>query len=466
MMTRGGGDNSDRNRQGCVDYDTGGGDSLAWRDKGFCFRCPSSGGGTTVSCALKHIAALKLCCRQGLYSAFPPLLQHPNNPTAHQPTHPQPTQAIHPVDSHETPPFALTPPPPGMAGGEIVIVSPPSSKFAAEAASLVPPHPTPPLHAPKQPAHPTLTSTPKPNPQGMAGGEIVIVPPPGSKFAAEAASLVGNTCLYGATGGTMFVNGRAGERFAVRNSRAVAVVEGTGDHCCEYMTGGCVVVLGTAGRNVGAGMTGGLAYFYDEAGDFPEKVGWCFDGVLAVWDGAGGLFQKHGRRVLLWGKGNEMLGVKLCGVRGWGMVSSTRPHVARTPFELQSCSMALHGFDLGGSVGWLQRGMPCTVCCTQGRLTCSHLPSDHLCNGPLSHHPVLSSVLKPDPSEPAPPTPLPLPSARPGQHRCCGHPAPCRPSASPTSPPAPPLPLPPFLPLIPPGQHGDCCHPARDHPRG
>lgn len=70
----------------------------------------------------------------------------------------------------------------------------------------------------------------------------------------------------------MFVGGRAGERFAVRNSRADAVVEGTGDHCCEYMTGGCVVALGTVGRNVGAGMTGGLAYFYDEEGDFPEKV--------------------------------------------------------------------------------------------------------------------------------------------------------------------------------------------------
>jgi glutamate synthase (ferredoxin) len=71
----------------------------------------------------------------------------------------------------------------------------------------------------------------------------------------------------------LFVRGRAGERFAVRNSRALAVVEGAGDHCCEYMTGGCVVALGGVGRNVGAGMTGGLAYFYDEEGDFPEKVG-------------------------------------------------------------------------------------------------------------------------------------------------------------------------------------------------
>jgi glutamate synthase (ferredoxin) len=78
--------------------------------------------------------------------------------------------------------------------------------------------------------------------------------------------------LYGATGGRLFVNGRAGERFAVRNSMAEAVVEGTGDHCCEYMTGGCVVSLGPVGRNVAAGMTGGLGYFYDSEGDFTDKV--------------------------------------------------------------------------------------------------------------------------------------------------------------------------------------------------
>lgn len=108
--------------------------------------------------------------------------------------------------------------------------------------------------------------------KGMAGGEVVIVPPPASRFAPETASIVGNTCLYGATGGRLFVRGRAGERFAVRNSRAEAVVEGTGDHCCEYMTGGVVVSLGTVGRNVGAGMTGGLGYFYDEEGNFPDLV--------------------------------------------------------------------------------------------------------------------------------------------------------------------------------------------------
>lgn len=80
--------------------------------------------------------------------------------------------------------------------------------------------------------------------QGMAGGEVVVTPVESTGFVPEEATIVGNTCLYGATGGQIFVRGKAGERFAVRNSLAQAVVEGTGDHCCEYMTGGCVVVLG------------------------------------------------------------------------------------------------------------------------------------------------------------------------------------------------------------------------------
>jgi len=134
--------------------------------------------------------------------------------------------------------------------------------------------------------------------KGMAGGEVTIVPPPESPFKAEDASLVGNTCLYGATGGTLFVNGRAGERFAVRNSRADAVVEGTGDHCCEYMTGGCVVVLGKVGRNVAAGMTGGLGYFYDAEGDFPDKVNTEIVAIQRVITSAGeaqlkGLIETH-----------------------------------------------------------------------------------------------------------------------------------------------------------------------------
>lgn len=108
--------------------------------------------------------------------------------------------------------------------------------------------------------------------KGMAGGELVVTPVDDTGFCPEDATIVGNTCLYGATGGQIFVRGKAGERFAVRNSLVEAVVEGTGDHCCEYMTGGCVVVLGKVGRNVAAGMTGGLAYILDEDDTLIPKV--------------------------------------------------------------------------------------------------------------------------------------------------------------------------------------------------
>lgn len=108
--------------------------------------------------------------------------------------------------------------------------------------------------------------------KGMAGGELVVVPVDDTGFVPEEAAIVGNTCLYGATGGQVFVRGKTGERFAVRNSLGQAVVEGTGDHCCEYMTGGCVVVLGKVGRNVAAGMTGGLAYILDEDDTLVPKV--------------------------------------------------------------------------------------------------------------------------------------------------------------------------------------------------
>jgi len=107
--------------------------------------------------------------------------------------------------------------------------------------------------------------------KGINGGRITVVPPtggtdPGSKV------ILGNTCLYGATGGEIFALGRAGERFGVRNSGARTVVEGAGDHCCEYMTGGVVVVLGSTGRNVAAGMTGGVAFLLDETGDLERRV--------------------------------------------------------------------------------------------------------------------------------------------------------------------------------------------------
>ena len=107
--------------------------------------------------------------------------------------------------------------------------------------------------------------------KGMTGGKLVVKPPRGSVFKSQETSIVGNTCLYGATGGKLFAAGTAGERFAVRNSGAHAVVEGAGDHCCEYMTGGLVTVLGSTGHNFGAGMTGGFAYVMDLNNTFVDK---------------------------------------------------------------------------------------------------------------------------------------------------------------------------------------------------
>ncbi|MDR1341806.1 MAG: glutamate synthase large subunit [Prevotellaceae bacterium] len=104
--------------------------------------------------------------------------------------------------------------------------------------------------------------------KGLSGGRIVLTPPAGSTFAPEENVIAGNTLLYGATAGEVYINGRVGERFCVRNSGAIAVVEGTGDHCCEYMTGGCAVVLGTVGRNFAAGMSGGVAYVWNREQNF------------------------------------------------------------------------------------------------------------------------------------------------------------------------------------------------------
>jgi glutamate synthase (NADPH) large chain len=107
--------------------------------------------------------------------------------------------------------------------------------------------------------------------KGLSGGKIVVYPPRASKFAPQENIIIGNVVLYGATSGEAFFNGMAGERFAVRNSGATTVVEGVGDHGCEYMTNGLAVVLGSCGRNFAAGMSGGLAYVFDERGDFAEK---------------------------------------------------------------------------------------------------------------------------------------------------------------------------------------------------
>ena len=107
--------------------------------------------------------------------------------------------------------------------------------------------------------------------KGMSGGRIVVRPPEEAEYVARDTAIIGNTCLYGATGGQLFAAGRAGERFGVRNSGATAVIEGAGDHCCEYMTDGVVVVLGRTGVNFGAGMTGGFAYVLDIERDFVDR---------------------------------------------------------------------------------------------------------------------------------------------------------------------------------------------------
>ncbi|MBM3460044.1 MAG: glutamate synthase subunit alpha, partial [Armatimonadetes bacterium] len=108
--------------------------------------------------------------------------------------------------------------------------------------------------------------------KGLSGGRVAVFPPRSAPFVAEENIVIGNVALYGATAGRAFFRGRAGERFAVRNSGVQAVVEGTGDHCCEYMTGGIVVVLGRTGRNFAAGMSGGIAFVLDEANDFPVRL--------------------------------------------------------------------------------------------------------------------------------------------------------------------------------------------------
>ena len=107
--------------------------------------------------------------------------------------------------------------------------------------------------------------------KGLSGGKIIVYPPEGSTFVPEENIIIGNVALYGATAGEAYIRGMAGERFCVRNSGVNAVVEAVGDHGCEYMTGGRVVVLGSTGRNFAAGMSGGVAYVLDEAGDFPER---------------------------------------------------------------------------------------------------------------------------------------------------------------------------------------------------
>ena len=135
--------------------------------------------------------------------------------------------------------------------------------------------------------------------KGLSGGRLIITPPTGSPYEADDNILIGNVALYGSTGGEVYVNGLACERFAVRNSAATAVVEGIGDHGCEYMTGGAVAVLGEAGRNFGAGMSGGVAYVIDPDGSFKKHFNSAIADLLEVTPGSEddrvlkGMIQKH-----------------------------------------------------------------------------------------------------------------------------------------------------------------------------
>jgi glutamate synthase (ferredoxin) len=122
--------------------------------------------------------------------------------------------------------------------------------------------------------------------KGLSGGKLIVYPPREATFVAEENILIGNVVLYGATGGEAYFRGVAGERFAVRNSGALTVVEGVGDHGCEYMTGGRVVVIGKTGRNFAAGMSGGLAFVLDEAGDFKSRCNLGMVDLEAVVDTA------------------------------------------------------------------------------------------------------------------------------------------------------------------------------------
>jgi len=115
--------------------------------------------------------------------------------------------------------------------------------------------------------------------KGLSGGRLVVYPPKASKFSPEENVIVGNVVLYGATGGEAYFRGRAAERFCVRNSGAKTVIEGIGDHGCEYMTGGCVIILGPTGRNFAAGMSGGIAYVWDVDGSFHKN---CNHGMVEL----------------------------------------------------------------------------------------------------------------------------------------------------------------------------------------
>jgi len=175
--------------------------------------------------------------------------------------------------------------------------------------------------------------------KGLSGGVVAVRPPKEAKYVAEDNVVVGNTVLYGATSGRAFFRGKAGERFAVRNSGAHAVVEGVGDHGCEYMTGGVVVVLGRTGFNFAAGMSGGVAYIYDPAGQFARRCNYelvdldPFD--AADWDLLRGLIVEHVERT------SSLVGRKI--LDEW--VVASRAFVKLMPRAYKQALFELRGKD-------------------------------------------------------------------------------------------------------------------------
>ena len=177
--------------------------------------------------------------------------------------------------------------------------------------------------------------------KSMAGGEIVIAPPPDASFAAHANTILGNTALYGATGGQLFAAGRAGERFAVRNSGALAVVEGTGAHACEYMTGGMVVVLGKTGPNFGAGMSAGIAYVLDTQGIFPSRCNTEMVELQRLTDSdeieaLRAIIQKHRKKTHSWRAAQILAEWSRMQRAFWRVVPTGSTHTARDYSETES----------------------------------------------------------------------------------------------------------------------------------
>ena len=135
--------------------------------------------------------------------------------------------------------------------------------------------------------------------KGMSGGQISIYPADNIQYIPSRSAIIGNTCLYGATGGKLFAAGQAGERFAVRNSGAVTVIEGVGDHACEYMTGGTVVILGPVGENFGAGMTGGKAFVFDDFELLEQKANLETVKIISLTDNVNEVYEQELRQLLI-----------------------------------------------------------------------------------------------------------------------------------------------------------------------